>query len=76
MVKRWSSDGQEMVKGVGQKASPYSNVFSAALTFRASPIALAPWSPIRFAWRLRPQESERMVRRWSRYGKGVVKGVA
>eukprot|EP00966_Prymnesium_polylepis_P255567 5904656-Prymnesium_polylepis.1 len=35
----------------------------------------ALWLPIWFPKRLRPQQSERMVRRWSRYGQGVVKGV-
>eukprot|EP00966_Prymnesium_polylepis_P306514 7082960-Prymnesium_polylepis.1 len=46
MVRRWSRDGQGTVKGAGQKASAYSNVFSAPLNFSASAIALAPGSPI------------------------------
>eukprot|EP00966_Prymnesium_polylepis_P200986 4657703-Prymnesium_polylepis.1 len=46
IVECWSRKGQEVVSGSREKASVYLRLVSAPLNFRASPIAIAPWSPI------------------------------
>eukprot|EP00966_Prymnesium_polylepis_P311920 7207213-Prymnesium_polylepis.1 len=43
MVKGWSRDGQGLAP---KEASAHDKSVSAPLNFRASPIAVAPWTPI------------------------------